>query len=95
LLVDRFDNNDSSVPAFTSAATGQGRDAAQRNQFQGGKLKVLRGAWITSRLWVAATVWLSPILKNRQDSAGLITAMAFRIFCKSIRASAHWTICAS
>ncbi|MDP1682236.1 MAG: alpha-amylase family glycosyl hydrolase [Burkholderiales bacterium] len=68
LLVDRFDNNDPTVPAFTPADAGQGRDIAQRNRFQGGNIK-----GITRRLDYlqglgCSAVWLSPILKNRQDS---------------------------
>ena len=39
LLVDRFDNNDPSVPAFTPASAGQGRKFEERSLFQGGNLK--------------------------------------------------------
>ena len=69
LLVDRFDNNDPNTPAFTPADAGQGRDVTQRNRFQGGNIK-----GITRRLDYlqglgCSTVWLSPILKNRQQTA--------------------------
>jgi len=68
LLVDRFDNNDPAVPAFTPADVGNGRDVTQRNLFQGGKLKGITRRLDYIQALGCSAVWLSPILKNRQDS---------------------------
>lgn len=70
LLVDRFDNNDASVPAFTSADAGSGRNVAQRNRFQGGKINGITRRLDYIRGLGCTAVWLSPILKNRSVEAG-------------------------
>ncbi len=70
LLVDRFDNNAPGLMPFTPEHAGSGRDISKRNVFQGGNLK-----GITRRLDYiqglgCGAVWISPILKNRQDQPG-------------------------
>lgn len=67
LLVDRFDNNDAGIPAYSSGVPGAAAVAGAGHHFQGGNLK-----GITRRLDYlqglgCTTIWLSPILKNRQD----------------------------
>lgn len=65
LLMDRFDNNADSVPPFTPADAGMGRDPAAGARFQGGNLKgVVRRLDYIKGLGCTA-IWLSPILRNR------------------------------
>ena len=68
LLVDRFDNNDPSIPAFTPASAGQGRKFEERSLFQGGNLKGITRRLDYIQSLGCSTVWLSPILKNRLAS---------------------------
>lgn len=64
LLVDRFDDNATNVPAY-HAGIATGRDAAQGGRFQGGNLRgVMRRLDYIQGLGCTA-IWLSPILKNR------------------------------
>ncbi len=69
MLVDRFDNNDPSVPPYAPGVTSTGRSVEQGRLFQGGNLKgVTRRLDYIKELGCTA-VWLSPVLKNRVDSA--------------------------
>lgn len=67
LLVDRFDNNDASVPPYNPDAPLRGRESSQRNRFQGGSLKGLLRRLDYIQQLGCTTVWLNPILKNRAD----------------------------
>jgi glycosidase len=70
LLVDRFDDNDPAIPAYTGSEAQRGREFELRNRFQGGNLKgVLRRLDYIQQLGCTA-IWLSPILKNRRDQDG-------------------------
>jgi glycosidase len=67
LLVDRFDNNASDIPQYQAGEDAAACTPGAGHYFQGGKLK-----GITRRLDYlqglgCTTLWLSPILKNRQD----------------------------
>lgn len=67
LLVDRFDNNASDLSAYRPGETIAARQPGAGHYFQGGNLK-----GITRRLDYlqglgCTALWLSPILKNRQD----------------------------
>jgi glycosidase len=67
LLVDRFDNDDPTVPAYQAGMAPTGRTAEQGHRFQGGNLKgVTRRLDYIKGLGCTA-IWLSPILQNRQD----------------------------
>ncbi len=67
LVVDRFDNNQEGLVAYQPDLTPRGRDPQQGRIFQGGNLKgIIRGlAYIRSL--GANAIWLSPVLKNRQE----------------------------
>ncbi len=67
LLVDRFDNGDASVPPYMPGVTTDAADPATRNRFQGGTLKGVTRRLDYIRNLGCTTIWLSPILKNRQD----------------------------
>lgn len=67
LLVDRFDNNDPNTPAYEPSNSGQHNTPDAGHQFQGGNLKgIIRRLDYLQQLG-CTTLWLSPILKNRQD----------------------------
>lgn len=67
LLVDRFDNNQHNLPAYDPASTPRGRDPEQGGVFQGGNLKgIVRRLDYLQGLGANA-IWLSPVLKNRQE----------------------------
>ncbi len=67
LLVDRFDNNQSGVPAYDSENAAYGRDIQQGGVFQGGNFRgVIRRLDYIKNLGCSA-IWLSPIFKNRQE----------------------------
>ena len=69
LLVDRFDNN-AEAPAYGPDTVVYGRDPSQGGMFQGGNLKgIMRRLDYLQGLGVGA-IWLSPVLKNRQEHAG-------------------------
>ena len=66
LLVDRFDNNQD-APPYNPQFPGRGNDPAQGRVFQGGNLRgIIRRLDYIKGLGTD-TVWLSPVLKNRQD----------------------------
>ena len=68
LLVDRFDNDDPSVPAYEAATAPRGRVPQEGRHFQGGNLKgVMRRLDYIRDLGFTA-VWISPVLKNRQEN---------------------------
>ncbi|MFH0889432.1 MAG: alpha-amylase family glycosyl hydrolase [Planctomycetota bacterium] len=68
LLVDRFDNNQSGVPAYNPENAAYGRDTQQGGVFQGGNLSgVIRRLDYIKNLGCSA-IWLSPIFKNRQEN---------------------------
>lgn len=67
LLVDRFDNNNPHTPAYDPASSNQQRTPGAGHQFQKGNLKgIIRRLDYLKQLG-CTTLWLSPILKNRQD----------------------------
>lgn len=67
LLVDRFDNNEQDLPAYDPASTPKGRNPEQGKVFQGGNLKgIIRRLDYIQGLGANA-IWLSPVLKNRQE----------------------------
>jgi len=66
LLVDRFDDNAPDPQAYLDGQAPV-RDADQGQHFQGGNLKgIIRRLDYIKNLG-CSTLWLSPILKNRQD----------------------------
>lgn len=68
LLVDRFDNNQKGLRPYTGAEP-RGRDGNQGRIFQGGNLKgIIRRLNYIKGLGANA-IWLSPVLKNRQEKA--------------------------
>jgi glycosidase len=67
LLVDRFDDNDQKTKPFTPDKTRTGRSPEQGHQFQGGNLKGITRRLDYIKHLGCTTIWLSPILKNRQD----------------------------
>ena len=67
LLVDRFDNNASDIPLYQSGETITSRQAGAGHHFQGGNLKGIRRRLDYLQGLGCTTLWLSPILKNRQD----------------------------
>jgi len=70
LLVDRFDNNETDIPAYDPQTADYGRDAHQGRVFQGGNLKgIIRRLEYLQNLGVGA-IWLSPVFKNRQEHEG-------------------------
>jgi glycosidase len=68
LLVDRFDNNRRGQRAFSDAAP-RGRDPEQGKVFQGGNLKGIERRLNYIQGLGANAIWLSPVLKNRQEKA--------------------------
>lgn len=70
LLIDRFDNNAPGLAAFTPEHAGSGRDINRRNVFQGGNLKGITRRLDYIKGLGCTAVWISPILKNRQDQPG-------------------------
>ncbi|HVO91288.1 MAG TPA: alpha-amylase family glycosyl hydrolase [Terriglobales bacterium] len=68
LLVDRFDNNRTGQRPF-SDATPRGRDSEQGKVFQGGNLKGIQRRLNYIKGLGANAIWLSPVLKNRQERA--------------------------
>ncbi len=69
LLVDRFDNNNPSVPPYSASDGAPAADAGHRHHFQGGNLRGLARRLDYIEGLGCTAVWLSPILKNRPDSA--------------------------
>jgi glycosidase len=69
LLVDRFDDDNESRPPYDPAGTATGRDPNQRSIFQGGNLKGITRRLDYIRNLGCTAVWLSPVLKNRQEKA--------------------------
>ena len=67
LLVDRFDNNDASTPAYDPDSNGVETTPDAGHQFQGGNLKGVTRRLDYLQELGCTTIWLSPILKNRQD----------------------------
>ena len=69
LLLDRFDNNDQHLEPFDRASAPIGRDPRQGKIFQGGNLKGLLRRLDYIKGLGANGIWLSPVLKNRVESA--------------------------
>ena len=67
LLVDRFDNNQEGLSAYDPDSTPTGRDPQQGRIFQGGNLKGITRRLDYIRGLGANAIWLSPVLKNRQE----------------------------
>ncbi len=67
LLVDRFDDAAPATPPWVPGQTPRGRDPEQGRRFQGGNLRGVARRLDYIRGLGANAVWLSPILKNRQD----------------------------
>ncbi len=67
LLVDRFDNNQSGVPAYDSENAAYGRDIQQGGVFQGGNLRGIICRLDYIKNLGCSVIWLSPIFKNRQE----------------------------
>jgi glycosidase len=68
LLVDRFDNNRRGLRPFADSSP-RGREAAQGKIFQGGNLKGIQRRLNYIKGLGANAIWLSPVLKNRQEKA--------------------------
>ncbi len=68
LLVDRFDSGDPAIPPYTPGADNGTADPTTRGLFQGGTLKGISRRLDYIRDLGCTAIWLSPILKNRQDS---------------------------
>jgi glycosidase len=67
LLVDRFDNNQKGLRPYNVSTAPTGRDPSQGKIFQGGNLKgIIRRLNYIKDLGAGA-IWLSPVLKNRQE----------------------------
>lgn len=66
LLVDRFDNNDPDLKPYSEGQSSR-RDVEQGHRFQGGNLKGIARRLDYIKELGCTTIWLSPILKNRQD----------------------------
>ncbi|UJS16941.1 MAG: hypothetical protein L3J17_13640 [Candidatus Jettenia sp.] len=67
LLVDRFDDNKENIPAYDPASAPVGRDPKQGGVFQGGNIKGIIRRLDYIRGLGANAIWLSPVLKNRQE----------------------------
>jgi len=67
LLVDRFDDNKLTRPVYQEGQTTTGRDENQGHTFQHGNLKGITRRLNYIKSLGCTTIWLSPILKNRQD----------------------------
>jgi glycosidase len=67
LLVDRFNNNAADIPAYQPGKPTTARQGDAGHHFQGGNLKGIRDRLDYLQGLGCTTVWLSPILKNRQD----------------------------
>jgi glycosidase len=67
LLVDRFDDNDPTVPPYRPGQPAAPCDPQRRNRFQGGTLKGVTRRLDYLRGLGCTAIWLSPILKNRID----------------------------
>ncbi|MBP9750173.1 MAG: alpha-amylase [Candidatus Pacebacteria bacterium] len=70
LLVDRFEDGHAR-PAYDGSHVSRDKDATQGRQFQGGTLKGVTSRLSYIRGLGATTVWLSPILKNRDERSGM------------------------
>ena len=66
LLVDRFDNN-ADLTAHDPTQPHTGPDPEKRRLFQGGNLRGIMRRLDYIKNLGCTTIWLSPILKNRQD----------------------------
>ncbi len=67
LLVDRFDNNETGIPAYDPATAPKGRDAEEGGLFQGGCLKGAMRRLDYIKNLGCTTLWLSPIFRNRME----------------------------
>jgi glycosidase len=67
LLVDRFDNHAVTVPEYQPSEENPVRQAGAGHHFQGGNLKGIRRRLDYLQGLGCTAIWLSPILKNRQD----------------------------
>jgi glycosidase len=67
LLVDRFDSGEVGIPPYTPGGLNGHADPATRGRFQGGTLKGVTRRLDYIRNLGCTAIWLSPILKNRQD----------------------------
>jgi glycosidase len=67
LLVDRFDD-DRDHPPYDPATSPRGRDRAQGNRFQGGRLRGITRRLDYIRGLGCTAVWISPPFKQRADS---------------------------
>ena len=67
LLVDRFDSGADGIPPYTPGQDNGAADPATRGRFQGGTLKGITRRLDYVRDLGCTAIWLSPILKNRQD----------------------------
>ena len=67
LLVDRFDNNDAYLIPYDPLSAPRGRDPEQGKLFQGGTLKGIMRRLDYIRNLGCTAIWLSPVLKNRQE----------------------------
>jgi glycosidase len=69
LLVDRLDDNAANPQAYAPGQTPS-RNDRQEHRFHGGNLKGITRRLDYTRNLGCSTLWLSPILKNRQDLDG-------------------------
>ncbi len=70
LLVDRFDSGAEGIPPYLPGQDNGAADPAKRGLFQGGTIKGITRRLDYIRNLGCTAIWLSPILKNRQDSGG-------------------------
>ena len=67
LLVDRFDNNQDNLHAYDPDITTKNRNSSEGRLFQGGNLRGIMRRLDYIKELGANAIWLSPVLKNRQE----------------------------
>lgn len=68
LMVDRFHNNELEIPEYNPETAQRGRDLEVGKKFQGGKIKGVTSHLDYIKNLGATTIWISPVIKNRQDN---------------------------
>lgn len=68
LVVDRFHNGKEDIPPYDAATAPRGRDPHNGHIVQGGNLKGITRKLDYIRNLGATTIWISPIIQNRQDN---------------------------
>jgi glycosidase len=67
LLVDRFDNNQDTIPPYDPNTAPRGRNPEHADKYQGGNLKGVTRRLDYIRNLGCTAIWLSPIFKNRLE----------------------------